>query len=414
MTNRVRRWIVLLSLAGLAAAGTSTYTHLQIVQDPGYTAFCDVNTTVSCTEVYQSRYGSVGGVPVALGGVFWFGLVLLLVFADARGPSESKSNISGYLLVWSTIGLAVAMYMAYASFFVLQTVCLLCLVVYATVIGIFVLAGSGAATPMTTLPAAILADLGRLVRRPVGLALAVLFLAGTAASVLSFPRGGPPAAPAASADATPAATVSPPATTGAQQSEFDRYWESQPRTGSPVDGETAAVVIVKFNDYQCPACAQSYLSYRPIFAKYASSHPGQVRLVTMDFPLDPECNDQSPNGPHPAACEAAVAVRLATEVSEQARERMERWLYTNQPAMTFESVRTALTDVAGIPAADFDARYAATLEAVRADIAAAANVPVEATPTYIVNGIVIKGGLQPEYFDQAIAYELARAAANPS
>ena len=403
-----------MSLAGLTAAGTSTYTHLQIVQDPGYTAFCDVNATVSCTEVYQSRYGSVGGVPVALGGVTWFGLVLLLALADARGPSESKPNIAGYLLVWSTIGLAVAMYMAYASFFVLQTVCLLCLVVYVTVIGVFVLAGSGAATPMTKLPTAVAGDLGRLVRRPVGLALAVVFVAGTAASVLSFSRGGPPAATAASSGPISAATPSPPVTTGAQQSEFDRFWESQPRTGSPVDGETAAVVVVKFNDYQCPACAQTYLAYEPIFAKYASSHPGQVRVVTMDFPLDPECNDQSPNGPHAAACEAAVAVRLAAEVSEQARVRMERWLYANQPAMTPESVRTALTDVAGVAAADFAARYTATIEAVRADIAAAANVPVEATPTYIVNGVVIKGGLQPEYFDQAIAYELTRAAEEPS
>jgi uncharacterized membrane protein/predicted DsbA family dithiol-disulfide isomerase len=414
MTNRVRRWIVLLSLAGLAAAGTSTYTHLQIVQDPGYTAFCDVNATVSCTEVYQSRYGSVGGVSVALGGVVWFWLVLLLALADARGPSESKANIAGYLVVWSTIGLAVAMYMAYASFFVLGTVCLLCLVVYATVIGVFVLAGSGAATPMTELPAAIMADLGRLVRRPIGAALAVLFVAGTAAGVLAFPRGGPPAATLAPSNETPAATVSPPAPTAAQQSEFDRFWESQSRSESPVEGETAAVVIVKFTDYQCPACAQTYEGYGPIFAKYASSHPGQVRVVTMDFPLDPECNDQSPNGPHPAACEAAVAVRLATTVSEQARERMERWLYGNQPAMTPESVRTALADVAGISAADFDARYASTLDAVRADIAAAVNVPVEATPTFIVNGVVIKGSLQPEYFDQAIAYELARAAEDPS
>ena len=300
------------------------------------------------------------------------------------------------------------MYMAYASFFVLQTVCLLCLVTYVTVIGIFVLAGSGAGTPVTKLPAAIAADLGRLVRRPAGLAIAVLFVAGTAVSVLWLSRSGPTDAALALPDSTPATTPSPPPATAAQRSEFDRFWESQTRIASPVEGETAAVVIVKFNDYQCPACGQAYLDYEPIFAKYASSHPGQVRVVTMDFPLDPECNDQSPNGPHDAACEAAVAVRLATIVSEQSRERMERWLYANQPAMTPESIKAALADIAGIAADDFDARYAATLEAVRADVAVAAEVPVEATPTFIVNGVVIKGGLQPEYFDQAIAYELAR------
>ena len=34
----------------------------------------------------------------------------------------------------------------------------------------------------------------------------------------------------------------------------------------PRDG--AKVLIVKFNDFQCPACGHSYLSYKPILAKY--------------------------------------------------------------------------------------------------------------------------------------------------
>ena len=78
MSNRVRWWIVVLSLVGVVAAGTSTYTHFQLVRDPGYTAFCDVSAAVSCAQVYQSRFGSVQGVPVALAGVLWFLLVLLL------------------------------------------------------------------------------------------------------------------------------------------------------------------------------------------------------------------------------------------------------------------------------------------------------------------------------------------------
>ena len=31
----------------------------------------------------------------------------------------------------------------------------------------------------------------------------------------------------------------------------------------------AAVVIVKFNDYQCPGCGQTYRDYKPVLAKYA-------------------------------------------------------------------------------------------------------------------------------------------------
>jgi hypothetical protein len=34
---------------------------------------------------------------------------------------------------------------------------------------------------------------------------------------------------------------------------------------------------------------------------------------------------------------------------------------------------------------------------------------VKSTPTFFLNGVRIEGALPPVYFDQAIAYELARA-----
>ena len=104
MNRSLRGWVTLLALIGLVAAVSSTYIHLQLVADPTYSSFCDVNQTVSCTQLYQSRYGSVLGIPVALGGVFWFGVVLLLVFADLRGPVGSRENIASYFLVWTTVG----------------------------------------------------------------------------------------------------------------------------------------------------------------------------------------------------------------------------------------------------------------------------------------------------------------------
>ena len=125
MRDRVSLRLVGLAFAGLVASASSTYVHLQMITDPGYTSFCDINTNVSCTQVYQSRYGTVYGVPVAFGGVVWFIGVILLCVASRFASSASTLRIGGYLLVWSTIGLSVAMYMAYASFFVLQTVCVL-------------------------------------------------------------------------------------------------------------------------------------------------------------------------------------------------------------------------------------------------------------------------------------------------
>ena len=124
----------------------------------------------------------------------------------------------------------------------------------------------------------------------------------------------------------------------------------------------------------------------------------------MDYPLDPECNEYTPHGPHESACEAAAAVRLARRVGTAEAERMQRWLYANQETMTRERVTTALRDIAGVE--DFAARYAATLEEVQTDIREGSALPVEATPTFVINGVLIKGGLAPEFFERAIAYEL--------
>ena len=322
MSGPLRRWITLLAAAGLMAAASSSYIHLQLMSDPAYTTFCDISETVSCTQLYQSRYGSVAGIPVALGGVFWFGVVLLLVLGDARGPVSSRENIAAYLLVWSTVGLSIAMYMAYASFFVLRTFCILCGVVYVAVGGIFLMTGSGLATPLRRLPLALIHDLKVLVQRPAGLFVAVVFMAGSVAAAVWFPDPRPMTA----LDESPTVAESPQQA-AEQRSEFERFWAGQPRADSRMTDVEVPVVVVKFNDYQCPACAQTHLVYEPVFAKYESSHPGSVRLVTRDFPLDPDCNDASPNGPHDAACDAAVAVRLARAVGDVEAQRMEEWLY---------------------------------------------------------------------------------------
>ena len=63
-------------------------------------------------------------------------------------------------------------------------------------------------------------------------------------------------------------------------------------------------------------------------------------------------------------------------------------------------------EIAGV--AEFEAGYAAVIDDVRADIAAADALAVEATPTFVINGVVLKGGLAPQFFDRALARELAR------
>ena len=200
-----------------------------------------------------------------------------------------------------------------------------------------------------------------------------------------------------------APVVAPTETLGAVEvAQFEAWLDAQPRVDLGVPANGARVVVVKFNDYQCPACRQAYLAYRGIRQKYEEAFPGQVAFVSLDYPLEAECNM---GGIHASACEAAVAVRLA-----RARDRateMEEWLFANQATLTRDSVKEALAEVAQVT--DFDARYDETLEDVRADAQLGQKLQITGTPTYFINGIRIASTLRPAYFDAAIAYELKKA-----
>jgi protein-disulfide isomerase len=190
-----------------------------------------------------------------------------------------------------------------------------------------------------------------------------------------------------------------------ERAQFEQWFAAQPRMILDVPAEGAAVVVVKFNDYQCPPCRQTHADYEEVFARYAAARPGAVQLVLKDFPLEAECNAGVTSSLHAAGCEAAVAVRLARE--RGSAEALERWLFANQAAMTPAMVEQGAREVGGVT--DFRARYGATLEAVKADIEYGRTLGVRATPTFFVNGVMIQGGLPPHLFDLAIAHELQKA-----
>ncbi len=399
MSTTSARLALVFALVGLGAASTAAYVHYRMFADPTYTSFCDVGATISCTQVYASRFGTFGGVSVSIFGAIWFGFAALLSVAGMTARPGVRESVAGYLFAASTLALAVILYLGYASFVILKLVCILCLITYAAVIGVFLVSGAATSMPMLSLPRRVAHDLKLLVTTPVALVLAVLWAGGAATTLAVFPRE---AAPVTAVEAAAGAT---PATTQDQRSELERFLSGAPRVPLMVPNEGAKVLIVKFADYQCPACGQAYQAYKPIIAKYAASHPGQVKMVHKDFPLNPTCNSAVRSMLHPGACDAAVAVRLAA--AKGRGEQLEEWLYSHQQEMTPENVRKAAREIGQVT--DFDARYEATLALVKGDIAMGQQLKVNQTPTFFLNGIKIDGAWAPQFFDQAIAYELAHA-----
>jgi protein-disulfide isomerase len=407
MSKTASIFALVCALVGLGVSVEASRIHYNLLNNPSYTSFCDVSATVSCSQVYSSRYGSVGGVPVAVFGAIWFGFAALLSLAGLTARDSIRESVPGYLFAGSTLALSVILYLGYASFVILKMVCILCVITYAAVIALFFVSGAVSTVPMMSLPRRMSQDLKVLIASPMALALALLFIGGAASTLAFFPRDSVMSVAAATeAAAAPAsAAAAEPAVTQDQRSDFEKYYTSQPRMNLVIPNDGAKVLVVKFNDYQCPPCRQSYLDYKSVFAKYAASHPGQVKLVLRDFPLEAECNSSVTTSMHPAGCEAAVAARLAREQNRV--EPFEEWIFANQQAATRESVKQAVRDIANVQ--NFDARYDTLLEQVKADIAYGRTLGVRSTPTFFINGVKIEGALPAVYFDQAIAYELARS-----
>jgi uncharacterized membrane protein/protein-disulfide isomerase len=388
--------LLLFSVLALGASTAAAVVHYRLLSDRTYHSVCDINETWNCSQIYESRYGAFRGVPVAVGGVIWsLGITLLagVGLRASRRDRDLSRRVAGYVFLLAMAGLSVVLYLGYASLVVLKTYCIFCLLTYFAVAGIFLISGAAADGSMTDLPRRVVRDLRSLLTSPVGLTVSGLFLAGAVALVALFPR---------QVDATTASAAAPAPITQSQQSEFERWYQSLPRVPLAVPTDGAKVLIVKFNDYQCPPCRMTYEQYKPVIAKYQGEYPGKVKFVTKDFPLDPECNTAAPGGMHMASCECAVAVRLAR--AKGRGEAMEEWLFANQPQLTPDLVRQAARSVGGVN--DFDQEYPKVLELVKGDIAMGASLQVHGTPTFFINGVRIPI-VKPEYFDAAIAYELS-------
>jgi protein-disulfide isomerase len=173
--------------------------------------------------------------------------------------------------------------------------------------------------------------------------------------------------------------------------------------GQALGTEGAPLTIDICSDFQCVHCATLATGVKPLLVRdYVST--GQARLVFRDFPfLGSESID------------AAVAARCAAR--QDRFWQYHDYLFANQAGIdrrAFSDARlTAMAEAVGLDMAAFSACTAdpAARQSVIQDRDAAAAVPVESTPTLVLNGERVVVGV-PSYAElQAIIEaELAEAA----
>ncbi|HKV98838.1 MAG TPA: thioredoxin domain-containing protein [Vicinamibacterales bacterium] len=294
------------------------------------------------------------------------------------------------------------------SLFVLKTDCVLCMSTYVCTIGIFVTSGLQTKSDFSRLPMKLLDDLRTAVFRPVFLIVAILYIAGAAAAVAFFPREG-----------AQQASAPPPVSKDIRQA-FADAWAQQPRVDLGIPAEGAKVLVVKFNDWLCPACKAAAQFYQPVLDKYRKESPGAVKYVVKDWPWNASCNFHVATTfrGHQGSCAAAAAVRMAIDRGKG--DSIIDWLFANQPHLTelglaggsaaADAIQAQGQQMLGVT--DWNGEYARKVVDIRRDVADGGALKVQSTPTFFVNGVRAADGngnfLPPQYCDLAIKLEIGK------
>jgi uncharacterized membrane protein len=132
------------SVAGLAIAGYLTYEHYT----GSSTLACSDKGIVNCLAVTTSSYSKVVGIPVAVLGLAFFAVMLVLQLPAMW--SRTGAAIRRARVGWAVLGLATVLYLLYAELFKIDAICLWCTAVHVLTFIVFV--STVLATLSTELP----------------------------------------------------------------------------------------------------------------------------------------------------------------------------------------------------------------------------------------------------------------------
>ncbi len=156
----------------------------------------------------------------------------------------------------------------------------------------------------------------------------------------------------------------------------------------------APVTIVEYSDFQCGYCAQGQATMLELLRR----HPGQVRVFFKHFPA------------RPGSLEPAVVFEALALQKPEAAWRFADLAFANQRALADGSGRGLAALIASldqsfkIDAARLkkDMASPALRARIEADVAEAKRFGVEGTPTFLVNGVPVRGAAPVEEFEELL------------
>ena len=132
------RWRLAVALVGLAIAGYLTLLHY----DTRVPLVCGDGTgaVVDCEAVLTSPSSVFLGIPVAVLGVVWFAVVVVLAALTRRASHASRRRrLHAAALGWTLVGTGCVLWLVYQELGVIGRICAWCTGVHVLVLALFVL-----------------------------------------------------------------------------------------------------------------------------------------------------------------------------------------------------------------------------------------------------------------------------------
>jgi uncharacterized membrane protein/predicted DsbA family dithiol-disulfide isomerase len=378
---RQRRWLVFpaLALLLLGVAASVYLLRLDLLvrspDGPPMDAFCNISARVNCITVATSSYSAFLGIPVALYGLEFFGLLTILVLLSAtRGwPLVRWDSL---LFFAALMALPIVGVLAWIAAFRIHSVCIVCVAVYSTVVLLLLLLGVAGRRRLGGLAVDGLRELlSNLARPGVSVAVVTVSLAGLS-QFFWAPR---------------LLHASP------ERSTASAPWEGLPTSGLTIGPAGAPLKIEEFTDFQCPHCGKAHEVMIEVLRRF----PGKVHLIHRDFPLDMSCNAKVQHRMHNNACRAAYYARCASQQGKY--WRLEGLLFANRERLDEANLRTLGVE-AGVDLQQLETcvRSARTQQAILDDINEGLQRGITGTPTFFVNGEKVVGPQRFEFWEQRI------------
>lgn len=136
MKRVINHIILVLSIIGIILSSYLTYVHYSGTD----LDYCHFNESFDCDLVNKSSYAEFLGIPVALGGLIMYLILLYYVLGEEYNLKLHKiKDFKFYIKLISTLGVLFTLYLMYIEAFVLESWCIFCIIHAAIIFIIFAL-----------------------------------------------------------------------------------------------------------------------------------------------------------------------------------------------------------------------------------------------------------------------------------